>query len=80
MNDDRARGGGTGRMLEQVARVLDVPADLFRAETRGLIDHGERCEAFTEVDELVRLFSRIQDPEARQRCLAFVRAEGGNPG
>ena len=67
-------------MLERIATALDLPADLFRAEAGGRVGEGERREAFAEMTELVRLFSRIGDPEARRCCIAFVRAEAQKSG
>lgn len=70
------------RMLRRIARLLDVPPESFFAAEPG--EHRRqvtsRPDDGREAQVLLRLFLALDDPAARERCLAFVRGEAGNGG
>lgn len=63
--EDRAAG-----RLGEIAAVIGCPVDEFYAPDGGTHDAGLTCE-------LLRLWSAIKDPQARQRILESVRREAG---
>lgn len=50
----------------RIAKVLEVPISAF-------YDPSDRASA--EIKEVLAIFANLQCPDARQRCLEYLRAE-----
>ncbi len=62
------------RTLDDVAEALGLATDLLgRIDQRGP-DRDVAAASLMEASALLQAFIRIEDPETRQRCLAFVQA------
>jgi|GEM_PF-1150862 len=69
--------GGSGMrdskdILNQLATALDIPAEAFLSG--GEAEAG-RLAQLHACAELMDAFTRIDDPQARRRCLSYVRVE-----
>ncbi len=74
--DDLAIGGrrlpaGAQRTLDQIADALGVTTALLQRPGPAPEPGGSACLA--EASELLQAYIRIQDPDTRQRCVAFVQ-------
>jgi len=73
--------GAARRMLQRIAWELDVPMEeLTSAGASGRCGANARLRTLTAATEMVRLFARVENPQARRSCLAFVRAAIGGSG
>lgn len=62
------------RTLDEIADALNVTAAVLHKDTQSeLLRNGP--VSLMEASALLQAFIRIQDPEVRQRCLAFVQEE-----
>ncbi|MEA1834760.1 hypothetical protein U8607_21940 [Methylobacterium durans] len=64
--------GAAHRSLEQIADALGVTTALLSHNPASVKARGADV-SLLEAIELLQAFIRIDDPEARQRCLAFVK-------
>lgn len=60
--------------LDQIADALGVTTALL--QPRGVSNPGKDVR-LGEATELLQAFIRIQDPEVRRRCVAFVQEAAG---
>jgi hypothetical protein len=65
------------RTLDQIADALGVTTALLRPHGGGMVPGND--VRLAEATELLQAFIRIHDPEARQRCVAFVHDAAGVP-
>ncbi|SDN65165.1 hypothetical protein SAMN05216360_11022 [Methylobacterium phyllostachyos] len=59
-------------ILHQLATALDIPAEAFLSSGKAEAGRLARLHACAE---LMDAFARIDDLQARRRCLTYVRAE-----
>ncbi|MGU3538429.1 hypothetical protein [Methylobacterium sp. A54F] len=59
-------------IMARIAAALGIPETAFRAAITGDARSDPHLAGLEEV-ELLSAFLRIEDPEARSACLAFVR-------
>ena len=59
-------------ILHQLATALDIPVEAFLS--RGQAEAGRPAQ-LRACAELMDAFTRIDDLQARRRCLTYVRAE-----
>ncbi|GJE32982.1 hypothetical protein [Methylobacterium oxalidis] len=60
------------RSLDQVADALGVTTALLGRHTASEAAQDAEAATLLEASKLLQAFVTIADPEARQRCLAFV--------
>ena len=78
MSGDDPQDDGRGSLV-RIARTLGVPVATFLtadpADTPDIETVVEGPDHLAEVMALLRLFVRLESPEARARCLAYVVQE-----
>ncbi|WP_156453871.1 hypothetical protein [Methylobacterium sp. CCH5-D2] len=67
------------RTLDEIADALNITTALLHQDAQSeLLRSGP--VSLMEASKLLQTYIRIQDPEARQRCLAFVQEEAARGG
>ncbi|MCJ2012219.1 hypothetical protein [Methylobacterium sp. J-076] len=59
------------RALAKIAQALDVPIETFLDPSAFGQDHPSEAD---QESELIELFRRVKDIQARRRCLGFIRS------
>lgn len=62
--------------LQKIAEMLGVPVSAF-LESDPAAPEEPAAEAWRQTTELLHAFARVEDPQARRDCIAFVRARQG---
>lgn len=80
VGEDEACGSGRPRsrgshMLDRIAEALGVSAALLRNPEDGKEPSSGGTVKLMEAAELLNAFMRIEDPQARRRCLTYVQDE-----
>lgn len=78
-DDDKAPGYERENSLKLIAEALGVPVSNFFATEplrfSGRMGAAASREEMAEALAVMRLFLRLQDPEARARCVSFITQE-----
>jgi ribosomal 50S subunit-associated protein YjgA (DUF615 family) len=59
------------QIMPRLAEALGIPV---KALTPGDTGSDEQVTFIEEITELVQAFQRIEDRQARRRCLSYIRA------
>ncbi len=62
--------------LQKIAEMLGVPVSAFFESDPAAVEEPV-AEAWRQTTELLHAFARVEDPQARRDCIAFVRAQKG---
>lgn len=62
--------------LQKIAEMLGVPVSAF-FEHDPAAPEETAAEAWRQTTELLQAFARVEDPQSRRECIAFVRAQQG---